>query len=85
MISYCIASFRPTYSRLLIEDLVRKTTAAFEILVWLNVDDPEFKRFCKDSGHRVSRSALSARRPRTLACKRTVCYLSRLVTSSSCK
>lgn len=45
MISYCIASFRPTYSRLLIEDLVRKTTAAFEILVWLNVDDPEYEAF----------------------------------------
>ena len=45
MISYCIASYRPHYSSLLIQDLVRKTTAPFEILVWLNVEDGEFERF----------------------------------------
>lgn len=39
MISYCIAVYRPTYARLLLEDLVRKTTARYEILVWLNVQD----------------------------------------------
>lgn len=45
MISYCIASFRPKYSRLLVEDLVRKTTAPFEILLWLNVDDADYEAF----------------------------------------
>jgi len=45
MISYCIASYRPRYSRLLIEDLIRKTTAPFEILLWLNVDDPDYDSF----------------------------------------
>jgi len=45
MISYCIASYRPKYSKLLIEDLQRKTTAPFEILVWVNVDDPDFDSF----------------------------------------
>ncbi len=45
MISYCIASFRPRYSKLLIKDLIRKTTSPFEILVWLNVDDPGYERF----------------------------------------
>src|SRR5437660_1967046 len=45
MISYCIASYRPKYSRLLIQDLIRKTTAPFEILVWLNVDDTEYDSF----------------------------------------
>jgi hypothetical protein len=40
MISYCIAAFRPTYARLLLADLVEKTSAPFEILVWLNVADP---------------------------------------------
>lgn len=45
LISYCIASFRPTYSRLLIEDLIRKTTAPFEILLWLNVDAAEYESF----------------------------------------
>src|ERR1043165_695480 len=45
MISYCIASYRPQYSSLLIQDLLRKTTTPFEILIWLNVDDAEFERF----------------------------------------
>lgn len=39
MISYCIACYRPTYARLLVEDLVRKTTAPYEVLLWLNVVD----------------------------------------------
>ena len=39
MISYCIAIYRPTYARLLIADLVEKTTVPFEILIWLNVAD----------------------------------------------
>lgn len=45
MISYCIASYRPRYSKLLIQDLIRKTTSPFEILLWLNVDDPEYDSF----------------------------------------
>ena len=45
MISYCIAAYRPGYSSLLIQDLVRKTTTPFEILIWLNVDDAGFERF----------------------------------------
>ena len=39
MISYCIALYRPTYARLLLADLVAKTSVPFEILVWLNVGD----------------------------------------------
>jgi hypothetical protein len=39
MISYCIAAYRPTYTRLLLADLVEKTSTSFEILVWLNVAD----------------------------------------------
>lgn len=39
MISYCIALYRPTYARLLLADLVAKTTVPYEILVWLNVAD----------------------------------------------
>ena len=45
MICYCIACYRPAYSRLLIADLVRKTSVPFEILVWVNVDDPLFDAF----------------------------------------
>ncbi|MFP5404874.1 MAG: hypothetical protein ACLGHY_00530 [Gammaproteobacteria bacterium] len=41
MISYCIAVYRPTYARLLLADLEQKTTARYEILVWLNVQDDE--------------------------------------------
>jgi hypothetical protein len=52
MISYCIASFRPSYSSLLIKDLVRKTTAPFEILVWLNVDDADYERFLEEQQSR---------------------------------
>jgi hypothetical protein len=48
MISYCIASFRPTYSKLLIRDLIRKTTVPFEILVWLNIDDAEYETFLEE-------------------------------------
>src|SRR2546429_45947 len=48
MISYCIASLRPKYSRLLIADLIRKTTAPFEILVWLNVEDHDYERFLQE-------------------------------------
>jgi glycosyltransferase involved in cell wall biosynthesis len=44
-ISYCIACLRPTYARRLIDDLIAKTTAPFEILLWLNVVDPEFDAF----------------------------------------
>jgi hypothetical protein len=39
MISYCIAAYRPRYVRRLLADLVSKTTAPFEILVWVNVAD----------------------------------------------
>ena len=45
MISYCIACYRPKYSRMLIDELIDKTTAPYEILVWLNVDDPGFEDF----------------------------------------
>lgn len=47
MISYCIASFRPRYSRMLIEDLIQKTTVPFEILIWLNIDDPDYEAFLR--------------------------------------
>src|ERR1700692_2026412 len=43
MISYCVASYRPTYSTLLVEDLIRKTSVPFEILLWLNTSDPNFR------------------------------------------
>lgn len=39
MISYCVAVYRPIYARLLLADLVAKTSAPFEILLWLNVAD----------------------------------------------
>ncbi len=39
MISYCIAVYRPIYARRLLADLVDKTSAPFEILLWLNVAD----------------------------------------------
>lgn len=44
-ISYCIACYRPAYVRRLIDDLIRKTSVQYEILLWLNVSDPEFEEF----------------------------------------
>lgn len=44
-ISYCIACYRPRYAKHLIADLIAKTTAPYEILVWLNVKDGEFEAF----------------------------------------
>jgi hypothetical protein len=45
MISYCIAAYRPVYCRMLLADLIRKTTVPFEILVWDNSEDADFARF----------------------------------------
>lgn len=45
MISYCIVAYRPIYATLLIEDLIRKTSCPYEILVWSNVGDPNFLAF----------------------------------------
>jgi hypothetical protein len=44
-ISYCIALLRPVYARMLIQDLIKKTSVPYEILVWLNVDDAEMEGF----------------------------------------
>jgi hypothetical protein len=48
VISYCIASYRPAYCRQLISQLVEKTTAPSEILVWINLLDQEFEQFMSD-------------------------------------
>lgn len=50
-ISYCIAAYRPAYCRLLVEDLLRKSTVPFEILLWLNTDDPDFEAFLRLKEH----------------------------------
>jgi hypothetical protein len=44
MISYCVAAYRPVYARLLLDDLVKKTTSPYEILVWDNSADEAFAR-----------------------------------------
>jgi Glycosyltransferase like family 2 len=48
VISYCIASYRPAYCRQLIPQLIEKTTAPYEILVWINMLDEEFEQFLSD-------------------------------------
>jgi spore maturation protein CgeB len=45
LISYCIACYRPKYARQLIDELIGKTTASYEILLWINVADPGFDEF----------------------------------------
>lgn len=41
MISYCVCVYRPRLFYILVEDLIRKTTAPYEILLWLNTRAPE--------------------------------------------
>lgn len=48
MISYCVVVIRTKFVRMLIEDLVRKTTTPYEILLWLNVADRAFEVFVTD-------------------------------------
>jgi hypothetical protein len=45
MISYCFTAYRPTYDKMLVEDLVRKTTAPYEILIWINTKDQAIEPF----------------------------------------
>ena len=55
-ISYCIACFRPRYAKLLIADLIVKTTVPYEILIWLNLIDDEFEAFLakkRDAGAQI--------------------------------
>lgn len=45
MISYCICVYRPRLFYILLEDLIRKTTTSYEILVWLNTRAPELEGY----------------------------------------
>lgn len=45
MISYCVACGRPKLARMLLADLVAKTSVPYEILLWINTGDPEFLDF----------------------------------------
>lgn len=41
MISYCVCVYRPRMFYMLVDELIRKTTAPYEILIWLNTRAPE--------------------------------------------
>lgn len=45
MISYCICVYRPRLFYILLEDLIRKTTTPYEILVWINTRAPELEGY----------------------------------------
>lgn len=45
MISYCICCYRPHMDILLIEELIRKTSVPYEILLWINTENPDLKTF----------------------------------------
>jgi len=45
MISYCICVYRPRLFYILLEDLIRKTSVPYEILVWLNTQAPELEGY----------------------------------------
>jgi len=45
MISYCVAVLRPGYTQRLVDELVERSSAPYEILLWLNVADPDLDAF----------------------------------------
>lgn len=52
MISYCVCVYRPRLFYILLEDLIRKTTAPYEILVWLNTRAPELQGYLERMAQR---------------------------------
>lgn len=52
MISYCICVFRPRLFYILLEDLIRKTTTPYEILVWINTRAPELDGYINRLSYR---------------------------------
>lgn len=45
MISYCICTYRARYFYLVVEDLIRKTSCKYEILVWINTRAPDLEPY----------------------------------------
>lgn len=43
MISYCICVYRPRLFYILLEDLIRKTSTPYEVLIWLNTRAPDLE------------------------------------------
>lgn len=52
MISYCICVYRPRLFYILLDDLMRKTTVPYEILVWLNTRAPELEGYLDRMAYR---------------------------------
>lgn len=52
MISYCICVYRPRLFYILLEDLIRKTTTPYEILVWINTRAPELEGYLNRLSYR---------------------------------
>src|SRR5262245_10060252 len=69
MISYCIAVYRPTYTRLLLADLVRKTSVPYEILLWLNVADAQLDAYIDDMVGTGAQVRIVGRTPQNIGMK----------------
>lgn len=52
MISYCVCVLRPRLFYILLEDLIRKTSVPYEILVWLNTRAPDLERYIERMAQR---------------------------------
>lgn len=52
MISYCICVYRPRLFYILLEDLIRKTSTPYEILVWINTRAPELEGYLNRLSYR---------------------------------
>jgi len=66
MISYCIACYRPAYCRHLIDQLVEKTTAAYEILLWINLLDEAFETFLRSKADAGASIRIVGRTPENI-------------------
>lgn len=52
MISYCVCVYRPRLFHILLEDLIRKQTTPYEILVWINTRAPDLEGYINRLSYR---------------------------------
>jgi len=52
VISYCVCVYRPRLFYILLDDLIRKTTTPYEILIWLNTRAPDLETYVQRLSYR---------------------------------
>lgn len=66
MISYCIACYRPAYCRQLIDQLIEKTSAPYEVLTWINICDHDFEHFLRQRQEAGAPVRIAGRTPQNI-------------------